>query len=334
MKKTITSALIFASLILTVCGCQMENNAIPQNTVTSTETEYTETTEHIETLDEFSSDASNGLFLEPEPYCDRELYSVWRDQDGEFYIYIKEWNIYRKINSDFINSGYGSIFDPMGATINEDTAAIAVYEYSKHDATVTIHHLDRNHEDVASYTNQLDHLEDNFYECGTFFINMRDEETTYFFYTASCPDENMYDDLYWPLVRFETTDGGKTWRQAETMKLGLTLHDYPNVITFLSHNVGIISFRYHSCEDLCGRTFLTTDGGMTWNAIAPLPYPFDDINKVGYTEVIALEQRGNDYFLTVEVHYSAYHTNNPELDDVTETIQFQSTDLTQWILIH
>ena len=137
---------------------------------------------------------------------------------------------------------------------------------------------------------------------------------------------NNTSSVSWSLI-LSPVSSGYDWSYSNTVPVSYTVTfngtKYIEILKFVSPQVGILSFRYRSIEDLCGRTYLTVDGGLTWTKISQLSYPFGNVWKVGYTEVVDIEQIEDDYILTVKVQ---------DVDNI-EVAQFVSKDLISWSVI-
>ena len=227
-------------------------------------------------------------------------------ENDTYYIYIKEWDEYRKVPwlpNSYVNNYLASAF------IKGDVADVAVHESGKHRTVITTYRFHKDSDEVEENTVDMEiHTGETIYR----LINLFDENKGYFLY--------IQDGMSTDIVRYETTDGGKTWYEAETLTLGRISREYPVILKLVTKEVGIVSYRYVSIEDLCYRTYLTMDGGKSWSLIGALPYPFDIYNG-GYTEVHDFEKINDEYVLTVKVSgsYTAY-------------IYFKSKDLVEWTI--
>lgn len=258
--------------------------------------------------------------LRAEPTKDLPEASIWQaKREKEYYIYIKDWDVYRKLpglasyNSMHVNDNC--------IMVNSETATISVIHlYGRQDPPVIItYHFNRRDENVESHIVELDMIANS--EEDIQFINWQSQNIGYFFWM---PGFEAGPD--WPLVRFETNDGGKSWNKISTQSFDLLSSDRPEIVKFISSKVGIISFRYVNINDLCDRTYLTVDGGLTWNKISQLPYPFENMYSA-YSEVVNLEMgdTGN-YYLTVEVIGMVFSEEYSVVQ-----IKFWSEDLIKWM---
>lgn len=312
-------------IVILLC-CVMSFAAVSCNINNST-TYSTDTSSQQEN----PSDESESSHLKPEPYSDlTKKASIWRDDKGELYIYIKEWDVYRHIPE--LSSYNSRYFNDNCIVVDGETATISViHQYGKADKPIIItYHFNKNHENVESYPVELNIIASSEYD--TFFVNMHDVNHGYYFLTPSMDGEQDWrinEALGWegsklsdwPLFMFETTDGGKSWNQISTNILDPKSSDYFNIFEFISPHIGIISFRDLGQCEVWERTYITVDGGLTWTQMSELPHG-DNIEW--YQEIIDLEYlEDHDYYrLSVKAcNYTPFQ------------VQLWSKDLINWSLI-
>ena len=327
-KKEIVTLLLASALLttsLTACqktpdGGDKIDNTTPKITTgeTTLETKPTDTSNPNEVI----RDVPELGKLKLVPYSDMQAASIWRAEEGEFFLYISEWDAYRQLSglSSYHNWFY---FTDNCIVIDDKTTTITLIDQvGKHDEpTIITYHFNRDNALVELHAVPLDIIASSEYD--TFFVNMHTADHGYYFLTPSIDgnqDGHMDGVQGWPLFIFETTDGGKSWNQILTNTFDFCTSDHINIVKFISPDIGIISFRYVNLEDLCERTYLTLDGGLTWNPISQLPYPPD--KKWGYSEVVDLALIDGFYYLTVKIS-----------DNNQEELQFCSKDLTNWTLL-
>lgn len=115
------------------------------------------------------------------------------------------------------------------------------------------------------------------------------------------------------LVVLKTTDGGKTWERAgddSNLAVG-NWHEYPLISKFINDDEGMVGFTYYSDEDLCDRTFVTTDGGKTWKKISVDDENYSFGNHCAW-EPRSLKVENGRYWLTVK----KYGGGTSELNDI------------------
>ena len=306
MKKAILILVCCTMLVLTI-SCNANDNSVHQTDTSSQK--------------EFAPVTSETSQLNPEPYSNlTKKASIWRDKEGELYIYIKEWDVYRYMpNLSSYNSLY---FNDNCIVVDSETATVSViHQYGKNDEpTIITYHFNRNDENVQSHSVKLNIKASS--EHDTFFVNMHDSDHGYYFLTPNMDgfaDKRMSGVHEWPLFMFETTDGGKSWNQISTNVLDPNTSDYINIFKFISPQVGILSFRDLGAVELFDRTYLTVDGGLTWNHISQLPH--SEMVK-WYSEVIDLEYIDDRYYLKVKCYGDAEK----------KELRFCSEDLINWSL--
>ena len=307
MKKllALTLAIIFAVAPLGGCGAKNGSGDTPSTTAPDTSIPP-------EPLPE-GFDAEK---IKAEPYWDRPEISVWESGENEFYVYIKAWNAYRIINvsSTLSGRGYGTDFGNTCAVVGESTATLALYNHDFVDVEATVYTFKRNDHNTAVYQGKF-HAGGHFYECPDVFINTLDVDHVSLFYTTE--DRPNLDVQF---LRVDTEDGGKTWSEPTEIGVGTDLKQSPtDIMGFLSHEIGVIGYRYYYFCDLSDRTYFTFDGGKTWERMSKLTYP-GKTQEDGYSEIRDLEKTEDGYLLTVRMRYSG----------AMDIIYFTSEDLKNW----
>ena len=360
MKKRILAMLLSALLVANINACSQPANNIPENkTEDSVESIVEKTTETEESNNELPNQ-NETLRDVPELgqlklFTSRNLTtaSIWTDQKGEYYIYINEWDAYRHLRG--LSSYHFLYFAPYGyasdnnIVVESETATIAIIDQDgKHDEpTLITYHFNKSNNLVELHAVPLNIKANSEYD--TYIVNMHDADHGYYFLTPRIDGRQDWrinefqgsdvDKFWgWPWFMFETTDGGKSWNQISTNTFFPGASDCINILKFGSPQVGIISFRYVEVEDLCDRTYLTLDGGLTWTQLSQLPYPFD-LNKprTWYSEIIDFDQNDDRYYLTVKVCGTLEAVEGSDYSFPSEytTIGFcfESKDLINWNLI-
>ena len=352
MKGKILAALLIALLIVNISSCGYD----PKNeNIDKTIEVENFAAGYIELLD--TDDTSSNFILENEPnngalnpdeivrdvsnLGQLRLFSSinltkasiwWSEEKEEYYIYLNEWDAYRSLRglSSYHNWVY---FTDNCISVDREATTIAIIDqHGKYDEpTILTYHFNRSNNLVELHAVPLNIKASS--EDDIFFVNMHTADHGYYFLTS-----NMRGNHDWPLFIFETTDGGKSWNQILTNTFSVGASDSINIFKFISSNVGMIGFRYIELEDLCERTYFTVDGGLTWEQISQLPYPFD-LKKTHhwYSEIIDLEQNGDRYYLTVEIHGTLVAVEGSDCSFPSERItiefRFESKDLINWSLI-
>jgi len=331
LKKRITAILLSALLVANLSACGSVSDNRTKNEESNTVTEETNQTESSAQTDQSqvppSESETNKATIRDVPSLGqltlRQNYqtaSIWIDQEGEFYIYFNEWDTYRELKG---LSSYPSIYispywyeSDNNIVVDCETATIAIIsEPGKHgEPTILTYHFNRNNNLVELHVVPLKIIET---EYDLFFINMHDADHGYYFLLPRSFPNYGFD---WPLIMFETTDGGKSWNQIATHTFHASAR-YEEIFKFISPQVGIISFRDLGACEVWERTYFTVDGGLTWTQMSKLPH--GEIAE-WYSEIIDLEYvKDYDYYrLTVKAsNYTSFQ------------IQFWSKDLINWTLI-
>ena len=244
----------------------------------------------------------------------------WSDEKEEFYIYINDWDAYRLMRglsirdeSDLLVWWY--LYDNCIAIDNEATTVSLIDQGGTYDEpTIITYRFSRSNELVELHAVPLNI---KVTRDDLFFVNMHDADHGYYFLL---PRSFPHYGSDWPLIMFETTDGGKSWNQIATNIFHATAR-YEEIFKFVSPQVGIISFRDLGECEAWKRTYLTVDGGLTWNQMPELPH--GEVIK-WYSNVVDFEYLvDHDYYrLTVEAsNYTTFQ------------VQLWSKDLINWSLI-
>jgi len=372
-KKRILSLLLASALLAApLTACDMADDAIDSTEETTEETTTVDPAGNESNNDQTEptqkdtvSDLPKGGQSELRLFRSLTNASVWLDSDGEHYIYINEWAAYRRlrgISSYFFSSLNSALSIPHSAYIpynmhyskncydsiivdDETATVVIIIQDGNWDEPIIITcHFNRTNSLVEAHAVPLNVKASGEYD--SYFVNMLDANHGYYLLTANMdgwensercknsPDWDPDKISMWPLFVFETTDGGKSWNQLPTIFLDDS-SDCINIFKFLSPQVGIIGFRYQCLSDLCERTYLTIDGGLTWNQISQLPYPFK--GHSWYSEVLDIEQIDNRYYLTVEVRGRLVAIEGEDYsfpsEDTTVELRYESKDLVNWSLI-
>ena len=326
MKKRLFAMLLSALLVANISACVY----VPENGIEDRTSETETSTESLDTNDTQSpplESESDDVTLRDVPglgqlrrcyHLDNSpMASVWRsDENNEYYVYINEWDAYRPMRG--LSSSYYNWWDLNDhcVTIENDATTIALIDQgsSYGEPTILTYHFSRSNELVELHAVPLNI---KVTRDDLFFVNMHDTNHGYYFLL---PRSFPHYGSDWPLIMFETTDGGKSWNQIATYTFYATAR-YVEIFKFISPQIGIISFRDLGTCEVWERTYLTVDGGLTWTQMSKLP-PSDMVNW--YSEIIDFEYvKEYDYYrLTVKAsNYTSFQ------------IQLWSKDLINWTLI-
>ena len=346
MKKRVLAILLSALMVSNISACVY----VPKNGIEDRTNETLIRTKSLDTNDSSPSsldgksnnetvrNISGVGQLKLFPFGNLTKASIWWSYEQEaYYIYINEWDVYRPMVELSYYHNWLYLTDNC-ITIDNNVATIALIDQSSkyNEPVILTFHFDRSSEFVELHTVPLSIKASSEYD--TFLVNMLDANHGYYFLTSNMSgsaDERMNGLHEWPLFMFETTDGGKSWNQISTNTFDGT--KFIDIFKFCSTQIGIFSFTYHDDRnDLCERTYLTVDGGLTWNQILQLPYPFIKTYS-WYSEVLDIEKIDDRYYLTVEVcgtlvaEEDIDHSLSSKY--ITAKLIFESQNLTDWNLI-
>ena len=314
MKKRILAILLIAVIAVNICGCNYAPDNGNRNPLDN------ELNGGTSNPDETVRDVPGIGQLELFPFCNFKTASIWRDQKGEFYIYINGWGAYRQLRG--LSSYHYLYFSPYSyesdnsIVVNGDVATVSIINQNgKYDEpTIITYHFNKSNDLVQLHAVPLNIKASLEYDA--FFVNMHSADHGYYFLLPS-PSSHYGSD--WPLIMFETTDGGKSWVQIATNTFYASAR-CEEIFKFISPQVGIISFRDLGGCEVWERTYLTVDGGLTWTQMSELPH--GDMVE-WYSDVIDLEYLEDHgyYRLTVKaMNYSTFQ------------VQLCSKDLINWSL--
>ena len=338
-KKAVAFTIILCTLLSSMAGCDKTNNIDTGTTSAVTQEEITTQeaiTENKEVIF-WESEEVDISSLNPAPFDNWDFtdYSIYQHTDGQFYVHIKKWDVYRNIPeldkyneiSNRIDNHINLQFEETSASVSEETFSFAAYLCGAGEKSVQIitYHFNNHIHDVTlkSYILETQIQKDDDY----YMINMYDNNNGSFFII---PEDYKIDDYTvesYQLLRYDTSDGGKTWIQAEKQDLGLNWNYTITLSKFITKEVGIIS----GGKEHLGRTWLTKDGGLTWFPISNVSVPYDDITRIGYSSLIDLKKCGDEYILTSKIDFMPHQNGNEELD-FTAYIFYKSSDLINWTL--
>lgn len=238
-------------------------------------------------------------------------YAVTDEQ--KFCVYIQEWDEYRIFPFNYAYENLVNcvnIYENNGILLNEN--------YNETD-TLNVLLFSKENNEIVEYNITLDRT---VWLIGL-FCGFTDENNGYIFVFEDVNDFTAVGGNRLAFL-FKTQDGGETWSETTINNSPIVSgSDCTSLAEFIDENVGIISCRYSRAEDLCVRTFLTVDGGKTWEPIVTLPYEFDV--RDGYaTEIADISYIEGEYWLNVRVRGA---------NDNTYYIQFKSLDLNSWMLV-
>ena len=357
-KKRILSLLLASALLAApLTACDTTDDEIDSTEETTEETTTVDPAgnesnndQNEPTQKETVSDLPEGGQSELRLYCSLANASVWLDSEGEHYIYINEWAAYRHLRgiaSYFFSSLNSALSIPHSAYIpynmhyskncydriivdDETATVVIIIQDGKWDEPIIITcHFNRTNSLVEVHAVPLNIKAS--WEYDTYFVNMLDANHGYYLLTANMdgwensercknsPDWDPDKISMWPLFVFETTDGGKSWNQLPTIfLLESDYSDCINIFKFVSPQVGIIGFRDITNEEIFKRSYLTIDGGLTWNQISQLPH--DVVERC--SEITDLEYIEDSGYYRLTLYSSP-----------TCQVQLQSKDLINWSVI-
>lgn len=243
---------------------------------------------------------------------------LFNDDYGNLYAYIIPWDTYYKLPDSF-NNFFSAPFDCI---VTDNTVEFAVKKYNQ----VITYRLIKGSSVIETYSYTFNLLRDDTVQS---FFNYYNEDCIYFFCIPQyyIPESDK-SGLDWPVIRYETYDGSKTWKGNLTQVNSACIHESPYITKFISKDVGIVCYNYHINEDLCDRTYMTTDGGKTWKNLPEITYP-SDIGNYNNIVINNFTYDYGEYILSIEC--SIYDPQDSNIY-IGRTLEYTLKDDNQWIL--
>lgn len=237
--------------------------------------------------------------------------------DSMLCVYIPEWGEYRIFPFDFERTqdliNCVSVYENNGILINE--------AYYKGITDLKLHLFSKGSSEIVECKINLDRA----IHLSNLFCEFLDESNGYIFAFEEVNDFTASGGNRLAFL-LKTCNGGKTWTKTAINNSPIvSAREDPCIAEFINDDIGIISCRYSTSEDMCQRTFFTSDGGKTWTAMSSLPYDFKGKDGYDATEIEDFSYANGEYLLNVTVRTGGgnglYH------------LAFKSYDLNSWILI-
>ena len=267
MNKRIFATLLSALLITNISACNYtsENGSIETlediNSTESTAEETRENTIENETNTETNSAwegtiACNGVYRNS-----KVKYAI--NQDKELILYIENWNESFVVPNEDMYFVGETLF-ASSVVMGEDCGALIFNDFSVPTKPIKVIRFTKGNPQVA-----IENLTFQINETYAFkYCNFIDEQTGYLFLFKG---NNRLMDLDLTAM-LKTTNGGETWIE-QTLEVAPSVHIKENIICakMLDENIGLIAGWHYADDNLSRKTYITTDGGETWNSIVLPP---------------------------------------------------------------
>ena len=245
-----------------------------------------------------STNKTCNLYIE-EDYSTGKVYAVWA---------LKIFHLYDVLGGTYLPYLKTATYGPYAWIFNVRADGITLYKLSTSGEMEVFE--DIYPEDVG------------FTEMTFAFPSFLNENNGFLFFWR-----DNYFTSSWPVRFLKTADGGKTWEMYELENAPNGGHSnkcYPELAKFLTENVGIISYRFDNGPSDCAKTYVTSDGGKTWNSVSNLPYPDGFVRDNTYSELVDAYWSSYDESIKIEVRVNSEY--------IDYTLCFKSYDLKEWIL--
>ena len=264
MKKEIVTMLLAAALMtssLTACTeVEVAGNDIDDTTITESKTPEVSNeninnelnTQEIPSTEDFiNTIVCNGVC-----YNSPIRYTI--NSSGNLILYIPEWNEFFVIPKSEDMYFVAETVESSSAILSESECTLFFRDFTPDDKHISLIQFTRENPEVA--IRPLNLPERN-YSYGYKYCNFIDEKNGYLFLLDG-PNDIQLRHL------FKTTDGGETWVE-QPVEASPSIYWKEDIICakMLNENVGIIAAGYHANDDFSTKTYVTADGGKTWNTV-------------------------------------------------------------------
>lgn len=212
-------------------------------------------------------------------------------------------------------------FAPLAATIVGDKGFF-VYRPDHSETSIKILSFTKGSDEITEQTITWDaatHQENILSK--NIFCNFISDEIGYIFVIEEINAPGFSRGAQKISKLYKTNDSGKTWDSLNCDNIPyISLQEPLRLAKFVTEDIAIIAGRIWATDcNLHERTYITQDGGLTWNPIL-LPYPLN--GEWDYSEVVDMVLIDDCCYLTVKISGN----NRKEM-------QFWSKNLTNWMLV-
>ncbi|MBR2020335.1 MAG: hypothetical protein IKA05_08055 [Clostridia bacterium] len=235
-------------------------------------------------------------------------------QNGEFSIYIADWNEDHLVTSLSDKEINAVKYSTTAVSANNECAFLILKQFYEPKITVLGFEKGSQSETVVN----LD-VDEFIYRVSGGFIN---ENVGYLFAFKEVSEGPAGGSKLSNF--FKTEDGGKTWDSINVQNVpSISLRNQIEFAKMVSEDVGLISGGSGPADyDFCERTLLTTDGGLNWVHVNIPELPQED--DLQWAKVADFTQVDGSYILTIR-----YGT--PEGTHVDA--KYKLIDLNTWVRI-
>lgn len=225
--------------------------------------------------------------------------SIAHDRKGNLYLYVDDWDTYVKTPfKQYVNYAEDTV------NLMSQTAAVCgdyvwlIAPNQEGLESLSIVRVDKNGNQIVGKLEMGDFPSIENLACH--FSDEKDGKLMFSYFDGN---------ISFYLCLYETHDGGITWTQVASESLphsigAARMAENYRAMGFVNDRIGFVSRHYKFVEDPAARTWLTFDGGKTWERISVQATP--QMLKDGYGETVALRYDGGDLVLTVAFHGGSF----------------------------
>ncbi len=286
-----------------------------------TEPEHCDSTSEVATDKETTIERDRHLYSEEYKALqthlrDPDSFSVKYDENDQITLYVKPWDEYFIHQTDAGENGH--LFRRSCAAFTSDTSGIAVFSRAGESDTLEVIAVQKG-SGILRVGEILLPAETWVYDLYCNFLNAQ----TGFLFVFEEYTPIMHASGTEALLLFRTDDGGVTWNAVPCDEpFFLSMKDSAIFAKFVNETVGIVSGRFWVSDFMEQRTYLTLDGGRSWEKLSPLPYL--DYEGGHGSQIIDLELDNGIYTMTVRIFL--YESGEEE------RVTFTSADMQTWKL--
>ncbi len=262
----------------------------------------------------------SNTYFTSHPLRYRDICGAFTEQDHPI-IYVKSWNEYLELPVLFKWNGNAphkfNHREACATLISENTGIfIAIPDYDN-DSSLTVVKFTKGSDEYSVSTLNIEMSKNLGFNNLNLYCNFIDQQIGFLF---AFEVVNPYDELAW---LYKTTDGGESWSLVEfDSPVYFSYKDFPIYAEFINEDIGVMSGRCAIVNDMEERTYITYDGGNTWEL-----FPHISCEEDTYIAEI-IDINCNDGIYTM---YAVISVCGEESGVISRKLySFTSTDMKSW----